>query len=113
MNINVTGGPNNDNDGAPAVSSVFVYCFFLLGFCITTLSLITICTLRECRKLTMQIRLMSMHLTVANLVHGLTMISSAIYYFIHGRFCTFILKLLPVPFVVFNVFQAIFTEVFS
>ena len=104
MNINITEGPSGDNDGEPSTSNVFVYSAFLLGFSITTLSLITICTLRECRKLTMQIRLMSMHLTIANLAYGLTMLCSASYYFIHGRLCTFILKLLPVSYVVFNVF---------
>ena len=104
MNINTTEGSNEENYGEAYVSNLFVYFGFLLGFCITSLSLITICILRECRKLTMQIRLMSMHLTVANLGYGLTLLCTAIYYIIHGTLCSFILKLLPVSFVIFNIF---------
>ena len=77
---------------------------FLLGLVLTTVSALTIHILRKCRKLTNQIRLMSMHLTVGSLMYGISMVCNGTYYIINGSSCRSLVKLLPLAMTTFSVF---------
>ena len=86
------------------VSLLLSYFVVALGLLIIALSLLTIHTLYKCRKLTAQIRIMSIHMTVANLSHGAVLLSASVYRIINGSYCNSLMKLLPITFCLFNMF---------
>ena len=88
------------------VPVVFQFAYLSIGTTIASLSLVTIRILWICRKLTNQIRLMSMHMTFANLLYGLTMICNFVYGNAIGIRCPVVLKVIPIAFAIYNVFLA-------
>ena len=104
MNEDNSTTEQDDNEQGSPVSSAFMYAYFGLGLLIVTASLVTIYTLWKCRKITSQIRLMSLHMTVGNLIYGIALVCSSVYFIVTGSVCTSILKLLPVAFIIFNLF---------
>ena len=88
------------------VPITFQYAHLASGIIITALSILTIHILWKCRKLTNQIRLMSMHMTVANLLYGITKILNFIYGKVIRNRCPVVLKLIPIAFVIYNIFLA-------
>ena len=97
-----------ENNHYPEVTQVtlrrFAISAFVMGLLITSLSTFTICILRKCRKLSAQIRLMSIHMTVANLVYGLSAACSLFYFVVNGSMCSSLFKLPSVAFVIFYIF---------
>ena len=88
------------------VPITFQYAHLASGIIITALSILTIHILWKCRKLTNQIRLMSMHMTVANLLYGITKIVNFVYGKVIRNRCPVVLKMIPIAFVIYNVFLA-------
>ena len=97
-----------ENNHYPEVTQVtlrrFAISAFVMGLLITSLSAFTIFILRKCRKLSAQIRLMSIHMTVANLVYGLSAACSLFYFVVTGSMCSSLFKLPTVAFVIFYIF---------
>ena len=108
MVINATDETILGNSTRSAVPYAFQYAYLALGIIITLLSLATIRKLWICKKLTNQIRLMSMHMTISNLLYGITMICNFIYGKTTSRYrCPAVLKVIPIAFVIYNVFLTV------
>ena len=102
---NVTNETSGDDPYIP-VPVVFQYAYLSIGITIASLSLVTIRILWICKKLTNQIRLMSIHMTFANLLYGLTMICNFVYGNALRLSCPVVLKVIPIAFAIYNVFLA-------
>ena len=69
--------------------------------------LLTMHILLKCRKLTTQIRLMSLHMTFTNLIIGLWLFYLLVTNIFKGSLCGSIVKLLPIPYVTFDIFLTV------
>ena len=89
---NDTGILQDDEEMAPALflPRPYLYAYFCLGLFICILCIVTICTLWKCRKLAAKIRLLSINLTVANLIYGLTLLGNFAHYKATGFICRFV-----------------------
>ena len=107
--MNLTVFENNTQDSQPErISVVFHWTIrvgaFTTGLLLTAVSILTIHILRKCRKLTTQIRLMSMHLTIGSLLYGISMVCNGTYYIVNGSACRALIKLLPLALTTFSLF---------
>ena len=96
----------DDKEMAPALflPRPFLYAYLCLGLFICVLCIVTICTLWKCRKLAAKIRLLSINLTVANLIYGLTLLSNFAHYKATGFICRSFLKFLPLTLLLHKLF---------
>ena len=107
--MNLTILKNNTHDSQPGRILVVFYWAILVGafptgLLLTAVSILTTHILRKCRKLTFQIRLMSMHLTIGSLLYGISMVCNSAYYIINGSACRSLIKLLPLALTTFSLF---------
>ena len=96
---NSTNFTQNDKD-----TSALMLLGICLGILICGVSILTICILLKCSKLTRQIRLMAIHMTTANLVFGILFLVGRIYELFNGSSCGAIDYATALPFVLFNIF---------
>ena len=101
---NVTNWFKDSNAMVQFVPTAYRNAYCCLGVLITISSFLTICTLYKCRKLTNQIRLMSMHLTFANLIYGITVVGNFLYFKASGKICSLTVKVIPMSFIIYNIF---------
>ena len=102
--MNITNDMQNIAEIKSIVPHSFVYVFFAFGLLIIVISFLTIFILQKCTKLTSQIRQMAIHMAIGNLIYGMSLFCSGMYYFIYGSLCSSLLKLLPLGSVTFNIF---------
>ena len=116
MNTTETTNSTNhtqDDKGIYAFYALFGICYGLL---VCAISILTICILARCTKLTRQIRLMAIHMTATNLAFGFLFLFGITYRFLNnGSSCSAITRTTALPFVLFNIFltAAGFDRLFS
>ena len=100
---------NNSTNNTQKVSDISKLSLFgtLSGLLICSAGIFTICILFKCRKLTAQIRLMSIHVTFSNVIFGSVYLSSNLYRSLTGTTCNALSQAIPLPLVLFKLFLTV------